>query len=145
MHTMIISRRHWLGTWALAPLLAPTSCSTADDIVHAKQASAVLHDHFNNQRYDTILVQASDEYRQSVSVEQNRELFRGLRDKLGTATDSNVVGFRTMFSDAGRSLILTCSTKYQRGEAIETFTWRLTDGKILLMGYQVNNITLRPS
>ena len=74
-------------------MLLLSACSTGDNVKVAKEGVEQFHSALNAKQFDTILMNASQEYRNAVTVEQNQKLFRGVQKKLGDAKDWSVTGW----------------------------------------------------
>jgi hypothetical protein len=123
-------------------MLLLSACSTGDNVKVAKEGVEQFHSALNAKQFDTILMNASQEYRNAVTVEQNQKLFRGVQKKLGDAKDWSVTGWFVNFTPSGTIVRLTCKTKFALGEADESFVWRISGNSASLVGYNVNSLAL---
>jgi hypothetical protein len=102
---------------------------------------------FNEGRLDKIYNEAADEWRARVTMEQSKETFRTLFERLGAIKErSYLSGKRQQNPTAnlpGNSLVVRYNTKFDRAEGMETFTFIERDGRFLLAGYSVSSNLLR--
>ena len=98
-------------------------------------------------RYEKIYNEADAEWRQDSTLEQTSAVFSALKNKLGksksrqlhTASEQNTDNGRL----AGHSFMLSYESKFERGDAMETFTLVERNGHWLLAKYLVNSIALQ--
>lgn len=101
----------------------------------------------NQERYDQIYHESSDRWKQDVTLEQSNETFKTLRTKLGKV-ESRALHSAAEQQNSGGVLkghvyILTYETRFERGEAMETFTLIEENGRWLLARYLVNSTALK--
>jgi hypothetical protein len=99
------------------------------------------------ERYEQIYSESSDLWKKDVTLEQSNEVFRNLRTRLGK------VESRTLHSAAeqqnsggtlkGHIYILSYETRFERGDAMETFTLIEENGRWRLARYLVNSTALQ--
>lgn len=99
------------------------------------------------ERYEKIYNEASDLWRQELSLEQSTSAFKTLNTKLGKM-ESRVLHSATEQHNSGGPLkgdafILTYQTKFEKGEGMETFTLVKHDQRWLLARYFVNSTALK--
>jgi hypothetical protein len=99
------------------------------------------------ERYDKIYNEASELFRQDVTLEQSVASFKTLRTKLG-AVESHVLQSATEQQNSGgplvgRAYIVSYRTKFQNAEGMETFTLVERNGRWLLARYFVNSTALK--
>jgi hypothetical protein len=110
------------------------------------QAQAVI-DGFSkdvqHERYDKIYTDAADEWRRTTTLEQSKEFFKTLREKLGAVNIRTVQTIREQENSGGqlpgRSLVVIYQTTFERAEGMETFTLVEREERWLLAGYFVNS------
>jgi hypothetical protein len=114
------------------------------------QAQAVI-DAFSKDmtegRYEKIYNDAAEEWRRISNVEQTRQFFATLREKLGPVkvrTQQTIRDQNNSGGDVpGHSLVIVYQTAFERAEGMETFTLVDRDGRWLLAGYFVNSNALK--
>ncbi len=114
------------------------------------QAQAVM-DAFSKDaaegRYEKIYEEAAEEWRRTATVDESKEFFKTLKEKLGsirvrtlqTVRDQNNTGGEV----PGHSLVVIYQTAFERAEGMETFTLVEREGRWLLAGYFVNSSALK--
>jgi hypothetical protein len=99
------------------------------------------------ERYEELYSDSSDLWKQDVTQEQSNQVFKTLREKLGKV-ESRSLHSATEQQNSGGALkghayILTYQTKFERGEAMETFTLIEENGRWRLARYLVNSTALK--
>ena len=62
--------------------------------------------------------------------------------KLGNAKSSSRTGFNDRYDNGDHRLELVYDTKFDKGDGVEQFIYRLVGGKAVLVGYHVNSNAL---
>jgi hypothetical protein len=104
-------------------------------------------DQIEQERYEQIYNESSDLWKQDSTLEQSTEIFKTLRTRLGKV-ESRTLHSATEQQNSGGALkghvyILTYQTRFERGEAMETFTLIEENGRWLLARYFVNSTALK--
>ncbi len=104
-------------------------------------------DQIEQERYEQIYNESSDLWKQDSTLEQSTEIFKTLRTRLGKI-ESRTLHSATEQQNSGGALkghvyILTYQTRFERGEAMETFTLIEENGRWLLARYFVNSTALK--
>ncbi len=115
--------------------------------VEIEDQVTTISDDITTQRYDKIYGEASDLWRKDATPEQSAEVLKTLNSKLGkvenrvfhSATEQN----NSSGALKGHAFIITYQTKFERGEAMETFTFVEENGRWRLARYQVNSTALK--
>jgi hypothetical protein len=99
------------------------------------------------ERYDKVYNDASELWRQDATLEESTATFKKLRAKLGLV-ESRMLQYAREEENSGGTLkgrvcIVAYRTKFQNGEAMETFTLVARDGHWLLARYFVNSTALK--
>ena len=99
------------------------------------------------EQYEELYNDSSDLWKQDVSLEQSNQVFKTLREKLGKV-ESRTLHSATEQQNSGGVLkghvyILTYQTRFERGEAMETFTLVEQNNRWLLARYFVNSTALK--
>jgi Protein of unknown function (DUF4019)/Protein of unknown function (DUF3887) len=106
-----------------------------------------IGDQITQERYDQIYNESSDLWKQDVSLEQSNEVFKTLRTKLGKAESRSLHSANEQQNSGGKLkghvYILIYQTRFERGEAMETFTLVEENGRWLLARYLVNSTALQ--
>ena len=99
------------------------------------------------ERYDKVYNESSELWKRDVTQAQSAEVLKTLHSKLGKV-ESRTVHSATEQQNSGGQLkghafIVTYQTKFERGEAMETFTLVEENGHWLLARYLVNSTALQ--
>jgi hypothetical protein len=118
---------------AVPPEVESTVSSVGDDIAA--------------ERYEKIYNEASELWRQDATLEQSVSTFKTLRAKLG-AFENRVLQSAAEQQNSGgplkgRAFVVTYRTRFQNGEAMETFTLVERERHWLLARYFVNSTALK--
>ena len=112
-----------------------------------EEVVTTIGDHIALERYDQIYNDSSNLWKKDVTLEQSNEVFKTLRTKLGKV-ESRSLHSATEQQNSGGALkghvfILSYQTRFERGEAMETFTLIEDNGRWLLARYLVNSTALK--
>jgi vacuolar-type H+-ATPase subunit I/STV1 len=99
------------------------------------------------ERYETLYQEASDLWKQELTLEESTATFKTLRAKLGKVRNRTLHNATEQHNSGGplqgEAFILTYRTEFERGEGMETFTLVKHDGRWLLARYFVNSMALK--
>ena len=108
---------------------------------------ATINEEIAAERYDKIYTDAADLWRQDSTLEQSTTAFKTLRTKLGLVENRTLQSATEQQNSSGplkgRAYIVAYRTKFQNGEAMETFTLVERDGRWSLARYFVNSTALK--
>jgi hypothetical protein len=104
-------------------------------------------DQMAQERYEQIYNESSELWKKDATLEQSNQVFKTLREKLGKV-ESRSLHSATEQQNSGGTLkghvfILSYQTRFERGEAMETFTLIEDNGRWLLARYFVNSTALK--
>lgn len=104
-------------------------------------------DDIADERYDKVYDESSELWKRDATREQSAEVLKTLHSKLGKV-ESRTVHSATEQQNSGgqlkgRAFIISYKTKFERGEAMETFTLLEENGRWLLARYLVNSTALK--
>lgn len=106
-----------------------------------------VSDDIGAERYEKVYTEASDLWRQDATLEDSVNTFKTLGTKLGEVENRTLQSATEQENSGGplkgRAFIVTYRTKFQRGEAMETFTLVERDGRWLLARYFVSSTALQ--
>ena len=136
---------------AFLPMLIVLACGEA--AVRGRVPSEVqevvttIGEQIAQERYDEIYNESSERWKQDVTLEKSNEVFKTLRTKLGKV-ETRSLTYATEQENSGgvlkgHVLILSYRTRFERGEAGETFTLVEENGRWLLARYFVNSTALK--
>src|SRR5215203_4029194 len=91
-----------------------------------QEVVASVGDNINQERYEQIYNESSEGWKQDATLEQSNEVFKTLRTKLGKVETRTLHSANEQQNSGGtlkgHVYILTYQTRFERGEAMETFT-----------------------
>ena len=98
--------------------------------------------------YEKIYAEAADEWRQTASADESRAHLERIRNALGNVLSRAQLSAQERDNAsggefAGHTLSVTYNTKFERADAIETFTLIERQGRWLLARYAVNSNALK--
>jgi hypothetical protein len=98
--------------------------------------------------YEKIYAEAAEEWRQTARADESRAHLERIRQALGGVVSRAQLSAQERAPggdarQAGRTLVVGYNTKFERADAIETFTLVEREGRWLLARYAVNSNALR--
>jgi len=112
----------------------PTDAQAAIDSVTSDLARA---------DYEKIYADAAEEWRQTTRADESRANLERIRNALGGVLSRAQVGAQEREAREGRTLVVSYNTRFERADAIETFTLVERSGRWLLARYVVNSNALK--
>jgi len=104
-------------------------------------------DDIADERYDKVYDESSELWKRDATREQSAEVLKTLHLKLGKVENRNVHSATEQQNSGGqlkgRAFIISYKTKFEHGEAMETFTLIEENGRWLLARYLVNSTALK--
>jgi len=137
-------------TLALA-LLLTTSCglknASAGIPPGVESAIGTVTEDISQERYDKVYSESSELWKHDATPEQSTQVLRTLHAKLGKV-ESRAMNSASEQQNSGGALkghafIVSYQTKFERGEAMETFTVIEENGQWKLARYLVNSTGLK--
>jgi hypothetical protein len=129
-------------------LLAGCGLKTSVSGIPAEVESVIgtVTDDIAQERYEKVYREASDLWKHDATADQSTEVLKTLHTKLGKV-ESRALHSATEQQNSGgplkgRAYIITYQTKFERGEAMETFTLIEENGRWKLARYLVNSTAL---
>src|SRR5262245_16082948 len=128
-----------------APVLAlvfVAGCSASQDVTAAKEQVAHFRELMAGQQFGQIYAEASDDLKKTTREQDLVNLLSAVDRKLGPMKTAADNGWKVDFNTAGTTITLSFKTEYERGSAVETFTYRMREGRPQLAGYNINSTAL---
>ncbi|HEX6660277.1 MAG TPA: hypothetical protein VF067_00180 [Sphingomicrobium sp.] len=125
-----------------ATVLFLTACSSGADLAAAKKAVDQFHAELNAGQFGRIQAESSPEWKQASSPADTIQLFTGVRKKLGNFVSGQEGDWRVNFGTGGTIIMLQYKSKFQKSDAVETFTYRRSGDGVQLVGYNINSRAL---
>lgn len=142
-------RKRILWKWSLAAttfviLLLAWQCGSALWQGRALANAGVrdFHQKLNGAQYEEIYRQADEGFTRAEKHDELVRFLRAVHTKLGNAIAENLGNMRVN-TTIGRTFIVTqYNTSFEHGSAVETFTWRKTNGVLKLYSYDIRSDAL---
>ena len=143
-------RKGVLWKWSLAVTAVVLAflmwqCGSAIQAGRKLSAAAVQHFHeqLNGEQYGVIIDEADDGFRHNGTTrEQTMRFFKVVHTKLGSAGETSLRNITVQATPGGSFVVTVYQTKFDRGQAIERFTWMKRKGELLLYGYNIQSNAL---
>ena len=130
---------------ALLPVVAAASCSGFAVKSDAESAVATFHGQLDDGRYAEIYEATDDVFKDAMPRSGFIEVLQAIRRKLGAVRASSQTQFSSqerLGTNGGSYVLLTYDTDFTDGRATETFHWRIANGKVRLVAYNINSAVL---
>jgi hypothetical protein len=126
-------------TAAVLVSMCLAACSATKDVDIATAAVAQFRELMAAQKFDQIYSQGADDLKKSTTEQSLTRLLEAIDRKLGTFKSAQSNGWSVNYNTSGTSVTMKFKTEFEKGTGTETFVYRITDGKALLAGYQINS------
>jgi hypothetical protein len=127
----------------IIPCLSLTGCG---EMVKGKSVAQpqieIFHHQLASKQFEEIYSGSSDEFRRAAPQEKMIELFSAIDRKLGPVKSSATTSWNVRTFNFKTTAVIVRSTKFEHGSGIETFTFRVSGDKAVLMGYHINSLDL---
>ena len=123
-------------------LVLVAGCSASQDTTAAKEQVAHFRELMAAQQFGQIYAEASDDLKKTTREQDLVNLLSAIDRKLGAVKTAADNGWKVDFNTAGTRITLSFKTEYERGTAIETFVYRMREGRPQLAGYNINSTAL---
>jgi hypothetical protein len=115
------------------------ACSTTKDVDTATAAVAQFRELMAAQKFDQIYAEGADELKKSTTEQSLTRLLDAVDRKLGAFKSAQSNGWSVNYNTSGTSVTMKYKTQFEKGTGVETFVYRISGGKALLAGYQINS------
>ena len=123
--------------------LAITGCG---DMIKGKSLAepqvAAFHQKLDAGKFDEIYSTADEAFRKAASKEKALELFSAVNKKLGKVKSSSTSNWNVNTFNFVTTVVLVVETEFEHGKGTEKFTFRISDGKASLVGYNINSLDM---
>jgi hypothetical protein len=119
---------------ALGLLVLAAACHRAPDTSMVDSAVELFHQRLASGDDDAIYRDAGIEYQRSIDVEMNHKFLAQIRRGRGSPGRAT----RTDYAVTGAVVNAVYKVSFANGDATETFVWRVTGGKAVLLGFTIN-------
>lgn len=125
-----------------ALVLCLTACSGGEDLKKTEAAIGLFHQQANAGQFDQIYANAASEWKRAQSPRDSVKFLSALREKMGAFQSGQQDGWRVNYTTSGTEVVVQYKSKFQKGDAVETFTYRVVEKAPILVGYNINSNTL---
>jgi hypothetical protein len=108
----------------------------------AEPQVAAFHEKLNAGQFDVIYSTSDEAFRKAAPKEKVLELFSAVQRKLGKAMSSSTKTWNVKTFNFETKVVLVVQTEFERGKGTESFTFRVSDGKASLVGYNINSLDM---
>jgi hypothetical protein len=122
--------------------LAVGSCSTKEDLATAERAAEKFHQAYNAGRFDEIYETTTDELRKAAGREEFVGMLETIQRKLGPMTEAKRANWTVNFGTGNSTVQLVYETSFAQGSGTETFDYRISGKKAVLMRYNITSKNL---
>jgi len=129
-----------LGVALLFGALA--GCSVGTDIPVAEKAVARFHTMLDAGQNAQIYQESAPQMKDAAAESKLTDLLAAVHRKLGTVTKAEQRGWNEQVNTGGHFVTLNYATTYARGDAAETFVYKIAGEKAELVGYNINSNAL---
>ena len=120
-----------------------TACSdTLQGKGVAEPEVAHFHQLLQSKDFETIYDNAAPEFRSAVPKKKVLALFAAIDRKLGPVMKSKQINWGVNTQNLVTTVTLVYASKFQEGDATETFTFYVSNGKPALAGYNIASIDM---
>jgi hypothetical protein len=124
----------------IAAILLAGACGVGENKETAARATGQFRINYEQRKYAAIYAAASPEFQKVTSEAEFGQFLAKIREKLGSTIDVNEGPYNVMFTPSGTVITMNYTTEFQRGEAVETFVWRIAGGSgPQLVAYNINS------
>jgi hypothetical protein len=134
-----------LSAAALLAIAATTSCAGFAAKGEAESAVAGFHEMLDAERYGDIYDATDDLFKDATTRSSFMEILQAVHRKMGAVHSTAQKDFYSQDragTNAGSYISMRYDTEFAEGHAIESFNWRVVNGKVRLAGYNINSSLL---
>jgi len=134
--------RPWIRlTSRLLPIaLLAAACNFAEDLQTNETGVARFHELYNNDQFAKIYGEATTSFKNVTTEAKVEQLLQAVKRKIGNVQSSNRQSVNVFTSTgSGTTVNSTYMTKYERGEATESFRFLIDGKKALLIAFNINS------
>jgi hypothetical protein len=119
------------------------ACNPVEAIDASDKAVARFHDLYNSDDFATIYREATTDFQNSATEAKLVALLQAIKRKIGKVESSQRQGFSVnSTTSSGTTANVTYATKFERGQATETFRFRIDGKTATLLFFNVNSADL---
>lgn len=101
-----------------------------------------FHDKLAAKEFDRMYAEAGDAFKEAIVKEKAVALFSAIDRKLGKLRSTEQINWQVNTRNGTTYAVLVYKTLFEKGEATETFTFHISDGKAELVGYNISSLDM---
>jgi hypothetical protein len=130
----------------MAIMIVALSLTGCGNLIKAKSLAEpqvdVFHQLFNAEKYSDIYSASNPKFQAATSEKKLTDLLAAVHRKLGSAESTSTVNWNVNTFNMTTRIVLVQNTKFDKGSAIETFTYIVSDPDATLLGYNISSTDL---
>jgi opacity protein-like surface antigen len=123
----------------LIAVVPAAGCSSRQNINAAKSEVSHFREQLADHKFAELYAETSNALKKSTTEEQFVQLLAAIDRKLGAVKNAEENGWKIDYNTSGTTVTLDFKTSFERGDATESFVYRIEGGKPLLVGYHINS------
>ena len=128
--------------FAIATVTILTACGSTKGKEVATKSVDKFHQQFDNSKFTEIYSAVTPGFKTTTKEADFIKFIQAVRRKLGTVKVSTQNGSNVNTFNGTTSVVLTYKTDFEKGYAVETFTFITSGDSATLQGYNVNSAAL---
>jgi len=132
--------------WTLLSAMMVLSLGGCSDTINGKGMAepevAQFHKRLKAREFEQMYDSADAEFKSSTSKDKVVALFSAIDRKLGALQDTREINWSVNTRNMVTTVVLVYQSKFNEGEATETFTFNVDDNKALLTGYNISSLDM---
>lgn len=132
----------WRFILAMLALILASACGVKQAFGDSDAKISVFHADLDSERFDEIWKETSPVFRKATSEKEFQQLLAAVHRKLGKVESSEQNNWRMNTTPQGTFVMIARNTKFEKGAAQETFTYKREGEELLLAGYNINSAAL---
>lgn len=125
--------------FAFLACLALVACSIGENASKAEASVRQFHASLNDGKLAEIVSNSAPEIKGEPKF---GKLLEVVRRKLGRVVSSKQVGWNENMNTSGQFVTLNYETKFEKGDGVESFVFKVLDGRLVLAGWHINSDAL---
>ena len=134
-----------LGAALLLAVIGVSACAGFAAKGEAESAVANFHLMLDAEKYADIYQAADDAFKNATTEGSFTAVLQAVHRKLGVVHSAAQQGFYSRDQagiNPGSYISMTYDTEFAEGHATESFNWRVVDGKVRMVGYNIQSAIL---
>jgi len=132
----------WKPIIVAATIAGLGACSPTQDIAAATPQITTFHQQLDAENYDAIFQNADPLLKSGTPESTLVQFLTAVHRKLGPFKSGSSAGWNDNIATQGHFLTITYAAKYERGDATETFVYRVDSNPAKLVAYHINSNAL---